>query len=139
MKDYRIFTAGKIDVPYDSNTGWRKEFQTMICSRTRKPVAFIHPPMVHKSSDSWQESMNWTLNQLIDSDIVVLRLDSLTDPAVLITLGVVQAINRTAPKTIYVVGYGKPDAWNGWVENSVFHKSETMDDAADYIVANLLL
>ena len=145
MKTYKIFTAGKMgELPYDQQLAWRWEIEDMIREATLASVVFVHPPMFYqynkKDPENDIESMNWEINQLIDSDIVIVDLRTISGSiGTHMELGVIAAVNKVLPKNIYVVGFGKPDIENPWIENGVFHSEETAADAVDYIVNNLLI
>ncbi len=140
MKTYKIFTMGKVDVAYNSSSGWRKQAQVLITAKTSNPTIFVHPPLLYDSAGSQFEAINCITNQLIDSDIVVLNREGLRDCIhAHIEIGIVNAINRATPKHIDVVAFGGGDIWDGWLDNSVLHFSDSIEDAADYITSNLIL
>ena len=145
MKTYKIFTAGKMGgLSYDQQIAWRREIEDLIKKATTKSVAFVHPPMFYqyKENDPQNdvESMNWEISQLIDSDIVIVDLSTISGSiGTHMELGAIAAVNKVSSKNIYVVGFGKPDTEHPWIENGVFHSEETAEDVADYIVNYLLI
>ena len=145
MKTYKIFTAGKMGgLSYDQQIAWRREIEDLIRKATTKSVAFVHPPMFYhyKENDPQNdvESMNWEISQLIDSDIVIVDLSTISGSiGTHMELGVIAAVNKVSSKNIYVVGFGKPDIEHPWIKNGVFHSEETAEDVADYIVNYLLI
>lgn len=145
MKTYKIFTAGKMGgLSYDQQIAWRREIEDLIRKATTKSVAFVHPPMFYqyKENDPQNnvESMNWEISQLIDSDILIVDLNNISySIGTHIELGIAEAVNKIAQKNIFIVGVGKPDTNHPWIVNGMFHCEETPEDAADYIVNNLLV
>lgn len=141
MKTYKIFTSGKMGgLSYRQQMEWRREIEKQIRGQTIKPLTFIHPPMFYQYRDNEIEAMNWEMNHLIDSDIVIVNLENIANSiGTHMELGVVDAVNKALPKNIYVVGIGEPDTSHPWISNSLFHTEECIEDAAEYIVSHLLL
>jgi len=145
MKTFKIFTAGKMGgLDYKSQMNWRKEIENLITSVSDKSISFVHPPLYYqyKENDIKNdvESRTWEINQLIDSDIVIVDLSSISDSiGTHIELGIVEAINRMSNKNIYVVGVGKPNVNHPWISLGIFHQEDTLEEAADYIINYLLV
>lgn len=145
MKAYKIFTAGKMGgLDYEQQMSWRTEVENLITSASDKPITFVHPPMYYQykenDSDNDIESKIWETNQLKDSDIVVVDLSTIADSiGTHMELGIIEAINSTSNKFIYVVGIGKPNINHPWISQCVFHREDTIKEAADYIVSHLLI
>lgn len=145
MKTYKIFTSGRMSgLAYDRQNGWQRRIEDLIKNRTDKSVVFVHPPMFYQYEENNPqndiESMNWEMNQLIDSDVLIVDLNDISySIGTHIKLGIAAAVNKIALKNIFIVGVGKPDTNHPWIVNGMFHCEETPEDAADYIVNNLLV
>lgn len=145
MKTYKIFTSGKMGgLTYRQQMEWRAKIEALITSASDKAITFIHPPMFYqyKENDIQNdiESRTWEINQLIDSDIVVVDLTTISNSiGTHIELGLIEAVNRISNKNIYVVGIGKPNIDHPWISMGIFHSEDTLEEAADYIINYLLV
>lgn len=145
IKTFKIYTAGKMGgLGLKDQMKWRADVEYKIKSRTDKSIQFIHPPrfytygeQLHKSE---RETMVWDLNQIRDSDIVIVDLSTISDTiGTHIELGFVEAMNQFGNKHIYVIGIGDPNNNHPWIDEIVFRKEDTIEEAADYIVDYLLV
>lgn len=145
MRTYKIFTSGRMGgLSYDKQIGWRRQIEDLIKKKTDKSVVFVHPPMFYQYEENNPqndiESMNWEINQLIDSDILIVDLNDISySIGTHMELGIATTVNKIAPKNIFIVGVGNPDTNHPWIENCIFHCEGTLEEAADYIVNNLLI
>lgn len=145
MKTYKIFTAGKMGgLGYNEQMNWRKEIEKLITSISDKAISFIHPPLYYqyKENDIENdvEAKTWEINQLKDSDIVIVDLSTIADSiGTHIELGIVDTINSTSNRFIYIVGIGKPNINHPWISQILFHREDTLEEAADYISSYLLI
>lgn len=145
MKTYKIFTAGKMGgLTYKQQMDWRNKIENLIASSTDKSVVFIHPPKYYQYCDNNVEqdieSRIWETNQLKDCDIVIVDLRTIADSiGTHVELGIVEAINTISNKFVYVIGIGEPNIDHPWISQSVFHREDTLEDAADYIINYLLV
>lgn len=66
---------------YDEQMKWRKELENIIRSRCDKSLTFVHPPVFYQYGDeiNEREARTWEINQLKDSDIVVVDLTTIAD------------------------------------------------------------
>lgn len=84
--------------------------------------------------------MEWDMCQIMDSDIMVVNLENISDSiGTCIELGIAAAMNTFGYKYIYVVGIGSSDIDSPWLSSVVFHREETLEDAAEYIKNYLLV
>lgn len=143
MKTYKIFTAGKMGgLSYDEQMKWRKDFETILCSRCNKSLIFVHPPMFYQYGDETneREAREWEINQLKDSDIVVVNLTTIADSiGTHIELGIIKAMNEFGYKHIHLIGVGEPNVSHPWIQMGMLRQENTLEDAADYISTYLLL
>ena len=82
IRTFKIFTAGKMGgLSYDEQMKWRKELENIIRSRCDKSLTFVHPPVFYQYGDeiNEREARTWEINQLKDSDIVVVDLTTIAD------------------------------------------------------------
>lgn len=127
---------------HDDQMKWRKDFETILRSRCDKHLTFIHPPMFYQYGDEMneREARGWEINQLKDSDIVVVDLTTIADSiGTHMELGIVEAMNEFGYKHINVVGVGAPNTNHPWIPLSVFRCEDTLEDAADFIIDYLLI
>lgn len=143
MKTYKIFTAGKMGgLSYDEQIKWRKDFETILRSRCNKSLIFVHPPMFYQYGDETneREAREWEINQLKDSDIVVVNLTTIADSiGTHIELGIIKAMNEFGYKHIHLIGVGEPNVSHPWIQMGMLRQENTLEDAADYISTYLLL
>ena len=142
---FKIFTSGKMGgLDLKEQMRWRLEIEKLITSGTDKEIIFIHPPLFYQYKENDLnndiESRNWEINQLIDSDIVIVDLTTIADSiGTHIELGIIESINRTCNKNIFVVGVGQPNINHPWISLGIFHQENTLEDAAKYIINYLLV
>lgn len=142
MKNYRIFTIGDtVDMSYHKQMEWREKLETSILDMSDKSITFIHLPMFYdNNSIKTKEARDWVINQLKESDIVVVNLKSIDDSIEsLFELGIITAINSFAYKNISVVGIGDTNTNHSWVQLSLNHTEKTIEETADYIINYLLV
>ncbi len=145
MKNYKIFTSGKMSgYSRDDQMYWSLGLEDTIREMTDKRVTFIHPPEFYETdncSDSMEkEAREWEINQLKDSDIVVMNLGNIENSvSTLIELGILTAINNFCEKHIFVVGIGNANINHPWIKLGVNHIESTINEAADYIINYLLV
>lgn len=142
-KTYKIFTAGKMGgLTYEEQMKWRKDIEQKIKWRTDENVVFIHPPQFYSYTDriSETEKKTWKMSQIKDSDIVIVNLSNIEDSiGTHIELGLIDGMNQFGYKQIHVVGIGKPNTNHPWIELSMLHQEDLIEDAAAYIVDYLLI
>lgn len=143
MKTYKIFTAGKMGgLSYDEQMKWRKNFETTLRSKCDKSLIFVHPPTFYQYGDeiNEREAREWEINQLKDSDIVVVNLTTIADSiGTHIELGIIEAMNEFGYKHIHLIGVGEPNVSHPWIQMGMLRQESTLEDAADYISTYLLL
>ena len=144
MKTYKIYTAGKMSgLSYSEQINWRLQLENAVRNRTDRHVIFTHPPHYYRYGEGLhqteREAMTWDLNQIRDSDIVVVRLDDIGDSVgTHMELGFIEAINQMGNHHIYVIGVGQPNIEHPWLNEALFRREKTMQDAAEYISTYLL-
>ena len=76
MKEYKVFTSGKMGgLTYNEQMEWRLNLENLVFGLTEKKVKFIHPPEFFDYDFPDQKTAKeWEINQIIDSDIVVIDL-----------------------------------------------------------------
>lgn len=149
---YRIYTAGKMAglSSYDQME-WRKRIEISvrraadIVGISQSEIRFIHPPMFCQYGEAYfqseREVKDWDLNQVRNSDIVIVDLDTVeTSTGTHYELGMVDAVNSFGNKHIFVVGIGGENkVLHPWIEDTLHRRETDYDDAADYIVNYLLV
>jgi len=140
----KIYTAGKMSgLSYTEQTAWRIDFEEALLSKASCKVTIVNPPMYYnylsQNHNSEAEVKEWDLNQVRDSDIVVVNLQGIESSiGTHFELGFINAINSFGGKHIYVVGIGNPKKLHPWIDLSMFRCEPDVESAADYI-ANYLL
>lgn len=143
IKTYKIFTAGKMGgLSYDEQMKWRNNLEMILRARCDKSFTFVHPPMFYQYGDevNEREAREWEINQLKDSDIVVVYLDNIADSiGTHIELGIIEAMNEFGYKHIHLIGVGKQNVDHPWIQMGMLRQENTLEDAADYISTYLLI
>lgn len=144
LKTFKIFTSGKMGgLSNKESLKWRKELENTIKSKKDKKidVVFINPPEYYDYDyPDQRECEEWEISQLLESDIVVVNLSNIRSSiGTHMEMGIIKAANRLRAKHIYVVGIGEKDVEHPWIDSSVFHRSETVDEAAEFILKKLLI
>ena len=129
MKEYKVFTSGKMGgLTYNEQMEWRLNLENLVFGLTEKKVKFIHPPEFFDYDFPDQKTAKeWEINQIIDSDIVVIEL------------GVIHAVNRMSGKHIATIGIGKPNTNHPWIKSGVFYRVDNVEEAAKFICKYLLI
>lgn len=146
MKEYKVYTCGKMSgIPYEKQMDWRYKIEELIKAKTNKSVTFIHPPLfygyhmeMHKSE---REVKEWELNQVCDSDIVIVNIDDVnTSIGSHFEMGAVYGANVAGNKHITVIGFGNSKSEiHPWIDLSFLRFEESIEDAAEYIATYLLI
>lgn len=145
MERYKIYTSSKMSgVPYDEQLRWRHELENRIKSLTDVPLRFVHPPLyynygvtLHKSE---REIKEWELAQIKESNIVVVNLDGVNDSVgTHYELSYIDAINRSYPNHIFVIGIGDDSNIHPWIKESLFRCESNIESAARFITSYLLI
>ena len=126
---------------YAEQMKWRNHFETVLRARCDKSLTFVHPPMFYQYCDETneREARMWEINQLKDSDIVVVDLTTIADSiGTHIELGIIEAMNEFGYKHIHLIGVGEPNISHPWIQIGLFRQEITLEDAADYISTYLL-
>lgn len=146
MKTFRIYTAGKMyGLSFDEQMNWRKQIENKIRVLSDVSLQFIHPPLFYKYDEknhqTEREVKEWELNQIRNSDIVIVSLDGVNDSiGTHFELSTADAVNSFGNKFIYIIGIGKSkEPLHPWIEASLFRKEENYADAAEYITNYLLI
>ena len=144
MKTFKIYTAGKMSgLSYDEQMGWRLELERLVRTISNN-VIFVHPPHYYRYGDginqSEREAMVWDLAQIQDSDIVVVNLNNIgSSIGTQMELGFIEAVNQLSTKHIHLIGVGKPDIEHPWLSEVLLRRDDTLEQAAAYISAYLLI
>lgn len=113
---------------------WRNEVEKLINLKTAKSTSCIHPPKYELSST---EYFQWFISKISNCDVVILNLDDLDDKTKY-EIVAINTINVISNKHIFVVGYGKQTDLPQFIKDVLFHTSNTIEDAVDYIVTILI-
>lgn len=143
MKIRKVYTAGKVgDLSYEDQMNWRWQLEKQMMDMDADAI-YIHPPQYYRYGETLhrteREAMMWDLNQIRESDIVVVHLDGIADSiCTLMELGFVEALNQAGSKHIYIIGIGKLNSDNPWLNEVLYHREDTVEEAAEYICTYLL-
>lgn len=146
QKIFKIYTVGKMkNISFQKQMGWRNEIAALIKSKTEQPLNFIHPPMFYnyeqKDNKTEQEIKEWELNQVKNSDILIVNLDGINDSiGSHFELCTADTINSIKDKHIFIIGIGKSkEPIHPWIELCLFRQEDNYEKAAEYIVNYLLI
>ncbi|MBQ2397774.1 MAG: hypothetical protein II304_12200 [Bacteroidales bacterium] len=144
MKTFKIFTVGKSNgLTLKQQMEWRLKLSQEIENRNERKciIHFVHPPYYFDNNyTDLREMLNWEINQISDSNIMVVDLSAISDcTKTLIELSAAQTINNTSNKHIYIVGFGNSNTIHPWFDSFIFHKCENIIETAEYITTYLLI
>ena len=133
----KIFTSGKMTgLSRIQATRWRLNFEIKACEIIGSGVVkFVHPSVFFDTtSDDQSLAREWEINQIMDSDIVVVDLSHISDSiGTHMELGIVEGLSRVRDKKIWVIGIGEQDTEHPWIDAAVDAKFESVDKAAMFI------
>ena len=142
----KIYTAGKMKgLTFYEQLKWRIELSHAIKNKTDKNISFIHPPLFYNYEQndyqSEREVKEWEMNQIKNSDIIIVNLDEINDSiGTHFELSFAEAMNSLGHKHIYIIGVGgKDEEIHPWIELSLFRKENNFEDVAEYVVNYLLV
>lgn len=145
-KNFKIYTVGKMkDVSYATQLEWRVKIANCIRQKTDKKITFIHPPLYYnyeeKGYKSEHEIKEWELNQVKNSDILIVNLDGINDSiGSHFEISAAETINSLTDKHIYIIGIGQSkEPLNPWIKLSLLRQETDFDKAAEYIADYLLI
>ena len=134
---------------YDEQIRWRLELEHLVRKKAADAgdpnyLMFVHPPHYYRYGEGMhkteREAMQWDLSQIRDSDIVVVDLSTVADSiGTCMELGFIEAINQMGTKHIHVVGVGHPATDHPWLHEVPLRIEDTVEGAAEYIAAYLLV
>lgn len=149
---FKIYTAGKMaGLDFCEQMGWRRNIENVIRQVAdnrgvpQSKFQFVHPPEYYQYGtyyfQSEKEVKDWDLNQVRNSDIIIVDLDTIDDSiGTHFELGMADAVNSFGNKHIFVIGIGdKNKELHPWILESLHRREETYEDAARYIVDYLLV
>lgn len=150
MKQYKIYTAGKMGgLSFEKQIEWRLSLERAVHNlmqykEANVQVCFVHPPLFYRYGEnlhkSEREAMQWDINQIRDSAIVVVNLDQIeSSVGTCMEMGYIEALNSMSTHHIYVIGIGNSKNHHPWITEIQFRQEPNIDDAARYIVDYLLL
>lgn len=131
MKNYKIFLLS------NRYKDWCKSIKEKISFSTSVGVSFSELPNYYAAGLSDNYRIKWAANRILDSDIVIVDLNEITDPIIIYLLGYIRAINTISPNHIDVVTINSSVI--SWNDPDAIYSTNDIDDAVDYISANLLL
>lgn len=150
MRTYKIYTAGKMGgLSIEQQTQWRLSLEHAVLNLIEEQglniqVCFVHPPLYYRYDKNWhqseREAMQWDINQIRNSDIVVVNLDQIeSSVGTCMEMGYIEAINSIGMHHIYVIGIGESDNHHPWISEIQLRQEPSIDKAARYIVDYLLI
>ena len=151
-KSFKIYTAGKMaGLSSEKQHEWRRKVENSIRNVTellnmpQSNISFIHPPLFYEYGENYHQSerevKNWDLNQVRQSDIVIVNLDNVDSSiGTHYELATVDAVNAFGGKHIFVIGVGgECKELHPWIADTLHRREPNYDDAARYIVNYLLV
>lgn len=152
IKSFKIYTAGKMaGLSSEKQHEWRRKVEEMVRKEAEMVgfpqlnIDFIHPPLFYEYGEHYHQSerevKNWDLNQVRQSDIVIVDLDNVDSSiGTHYELATVDAVNAFGGKHIFVIGVGgEGKELHPWIADTLHRHEPNYDDAARYIVNYLLV
>lgn len=152
-KEIKIYTCGRMKgTTYEEQMIWRKNIERLIYSRFSNSdkvntlrLSFVHPPNYYRYEEDYQKSereiMEWELNQVRNSDILIVNTDGIEESVGShFEMGVAWAMNHFGNKPISVIGINENNTeLHPWIKESFLRVEDSLGDAADYIVDYLII
>jgi hypothetical protein len=144
MKTIKIFTVGESNgLTLKYQLDWRLKLSKEIENRNdgKYIINFVHPPYYFNDKNAkLHEMINWEINQINDSNIMVVDLSTASNSIrMLLELSIAQTINNTSNKHIYIIGFGDSKIKHQWFDSFLFHKCKNIIETAEYITTYLLI
>lgn len=147
MKRVKIYTAGAMkNIIFEEQIKWRIALENCLKAfkDSRCELVFIHPPYYYNYESHSQineaEIKEYELNQVRDSDIIVVNLNHINNSVgTHYELSYADAINSFGHKHIYVIGIGSTANVHPWILSSLFRVEDSVESAANYIKEYLLV
>ena len=151
-KEIKIYTCGKMKgLTYEEQMSWRNNIQRLIENRFKysydgsTKLTFVHPPQYYRYDKDYQKSereiMEWELNQIRDTDILIINAEGIGESVGShFEMGVAWSMNHFGNKYISVIGINEnEECLHPWIQESFLRVEDSMSDAADFIVEYLII
>ena len=118
------------DLTLEEQTGWRNHLKESLEKDDKFRVLspcdyYTYQNPAHKSE---REILNWELNYVKNSDIIIVNLDKV-ESSVGTIMELATAHNAGKP----IIGYGSLDGHHPWVQEVVWRAEETLEDLEFYV------
>lgn len=134
-KLYKVFIIGNDEI----NNMWVNDVIYEIKEYPDKKVSFVYTN-VYFDKPYTNETRLWELNQIQDSDIVIVNLDDIANNiSAHCMLASVQMMNKARNKHTFVIGIGNPNTDNIWLLSCIFKQFANIEDAAEYITDKIII
>lgn len=127
----KIYLAGKLSgIPLQEQKGWRdylkKQLEDTGNFKVLSPCDYYsYEKKEHKSE---REIMNWELNYVKNSDIIIVNLDK-ADSSVGTIMELATAHNLGKP----IIGYGKLEGHHPWIQEVIWRTEDSLENVIYYI------
>lgn len=138
-KSYKVFLIGN-PAYYDyANSMWRNNITDKLTEYQENNISFVHT-LDYYDEPFTEETRVWELNELQDSDLVIVDLyDIANNISAHCMLAAVQMMNKIRLKHTFVIGIGKSNTDNIWLNSCIFKQFTALDDAVEYITDKILI
>lgn len=137
-KSYKVFIIDNPANHESVNVRWRNNIVRKFTECKDNKVSFVYTPDYFDKPFT-DETRLWELNQIQESDLVVVNLCNIADNiSAHCMLAAIQMINKVRTKHIFVIGIGKADTDNYWLESCMFKQFLTLDEAAEFIADKII-
>lgn len=147
---YKIYTAGRCKgITLAEAMSWRNLLEGQTRQKIYdiypkgKDVVFVHPPNYYVWGEQREkkpgECLQWDMNQVVTSDVVVVNLDEVTQSkGTLMELGAAYGASIVGGKKIQILGIGKEADYH-WVNEVLWRREDTIEQAAETLAYYCLL
>ena len=136
-KSYKVFLIG--NPAYYDYAKWRNNITDKLTEYQENNISFVHT-LDYYDEPFTEETRVWELNELQDSDLVIVDLyDIANNISAHCMLAAVQMMNKIRLKHTFVIGIGKSNTDNIWLNSCIFKQFTTLDDAVEYITDKILI
>lgn len=139
MREFKIYLAGKMSgLSFEKSNEWRRKLKSLIFGRAF--YSQIHPIVVNPNDfynfkatthKSEREVMQYDLNHVRNSDIIVVNLDGINT-----SIGTAMELYAAAQLNIPVLAWGTSEEWENthpWLKECISRVESDTDDLCDYI------
>lgn len=137
-KLYKVFIIGN-SINLDSeNVRWRNNIIEKLTEYQDNRINFVFTPDYFDKPFT-DETRLWELNEMQDSDLVIVDLSNISNNiSAHCMLATIQMMNKVRTKHTFVIGIGKIDTNDYWLNSCIFKQFSDLSEAAEYIADKII-